>query len=90
MENLKEQSSPIRVKRNKFIEETKREQQNSQLNFQFKNVSPRLAQKEIDEAILDLHKQRSSNQNPYNQQWSKESRNPINVQSSKYGVPHIR
>jgi t-SNARE complex subunit (syntaxin) len=56
MENLKEQSSPIRVKRNKFIEETKREQQNSQLNFQFKNVSPRLAQKEIDEAILDLHK----------------------------------
>ena len=67
MENLKEQSSPIRVKRNKFIEETKREQQNSQLNFQFKNVSPRLAQKEIDEAILDLHKQRSSNNNPYNQ-----------------------
>ena len=67
MENLKEQSSPIRVKRNKFIEETKREQQNSQLNFQFKNVSPRLAQKEIDEAILDLHKQRSSKNNPYNQ-----------------------
>ena len=67
MENLKEQSSPIRVKRNKFIEETKREQQNSQLNFQFKNVSSRLAQKEIDEAILDLHKQRSSNNNPYNQ-----------------------
>ena len=56
MENLKEQSSPIRVKRNKFIEETKREKQNSQLNFQFKNVSPLLAQKEIDEAILDLHK----------------------------------
>ena len=29
MENLKHDSSPIRVKRNKFIEETKREQQSS-------------------------------------------------------------
>jgi hypothetical protein len=43
IEKLKEESSPIRVKRNKFIEETKREQQNSSLNFQYKNISPRLA-----------------------------------------------